>query len=208
MPNNREIQTKITLCIYITHYIILYCTAVNWKIIKYSTLKTHFGRRIRLTEMLYIFLLLWWWCADDALELWFAVFVYRSKTHTRAGATAGNVTRRCSTLQRRHPSISYIIFIQCRYILIYWLWFNTRVCKLFLYYYRTHIQRRYYIYISRVGPNREKTTFGGRARRKTQRYFVSNVLRHIACTNDCNNKNIIIIHFRCAIIVLNPNEHI
>lgn len=72
------------------------------------------------------------------------------------------------------------------------------------YYYRIYFSK----YVSRVGPNREKKTFGGRARRKTHRYFVLNVLRHIACFNEFNNIIILLSYTSCTIFVLNPNRRL
>lgn len=84
---------------------------------------------------------------------------------------------------------------------------SVHVIPILLSYIRTHIQ--YVLYISRVGPNREKQQHlvgvrGNKRRRgiSSQTYYV---ISRAPMGNNGNNN--IIIHFRCAIIVMNIDRY-
>jgi len=112
----------------------------------YSTPKTHFGCRIYGLLKYYIY----FYYYDGVLMMHLSYCSPCScigpkpiQERVQQPVTLRAGVRHCAGTQVSHIYTYY--FIQCRYILIYWLWFNTRVCTLFLYHYRTHIQRRYYI---------------------------------------------------------------
>jgi hypothetical protein len=106
----------------------------------------------------------------------------------------------------RYLSIIYVFCIHCPYYIYIGYGsmdpYTIYMCTLFLL--LSYLLR----YIRFEGWSESQKKHCGRARRKTQRYFVLNVLRHVACFDDFNNLIILLSYTWCTIFVLNLNRRI